>query len=138
MSWGGLLRSHHVEKSDAIAQRLLSGELMAGPDGVVRRRDWDGGWDEGRKRRRSPFVSPPRVGCADEQILLSSCGLSPPAPAAPPQQSPPAVRPKPPTMPPAPPLPNPKSAPRTGAKPSNRAAAHHRQTTHSPLERGRR
>ena len=31
-------------------------------------------------------------GCTDEEVLLSSCGLSPPAPAAPaapPQQSPP-------------------------------------------------
>ena len=63
---GGLLRSHQLEKSDAIAPRLWSGELMAGPQGVVRRCDRDGGGDEGRKRRRSPSVCPLRASCRSE------------------------------------------------------------------------
>ena len=33
---GDLLRSHHLDKSNAIAQRLRSGDLLAGPNGVVR------------------------------------------------------------------------------------------------------
>ena len=73
-------------------------------------------------------------GFANQEIVLSSCGLTPPpAPAAPPQQSPPLPRnPNPPPSPPPPTHPNPKSPPRTSASPSNRAAAH-RGTRHSPV-----
>ena len=81
-------------------------------------------------------------GCADEEILLSSCGLTPPPPsprspslAKPPR---PPRNPNPPPCPPPPNPPNPKSAPRTTASPSNWAAAHRSRTTHSPVERGRR
>ena len=58
---GGLLRVHHPEKSNAIAQRLRSGDLWAGPNGVVQARDRDGAGDEGRKRCHSPSMSPPRT-----------------------------------------------------------------------------
>ena len=58
---GGLLRAHHVEKSNAVLQRMRSGDLMAGPKGLIRARDRDGAGDEGRKRRRSPSLSPPRA-----------------------------------------------------------------------------
>ena len=58
---GGLLRAHHVEKSNAVLQRMRSGDLMAGPKGLIRARDRDGAGDEGRKRRRSPSRSPPRA-----------------------------------------------------------------------------
>ena len=58
---GGLLRAHHLEKSNAVLQRIRSGDLMAGPNGVTRTRDRDGAGEEGRKRRRSPSWSPPRA-----------------------------------------------------------------------------
>ena len=48
---GGLLRAHHLEKSNAVLQRLRSGDLMAGPNGVTRTRDRAGAGEEGRKRR---------------------------------------------------------------------------------------
>ena len=54
----GLLR---VERRGAIAQRLRSGDLLAGPNGVVWARDRDVAGDEVRKRRRSPSMSPPRT-----------------------------------------------------------------------------
>ena len=71
-------------------------------------------------------------GCADEEILQSSCGLNPPfpcsaSPAMPPPPPPPPTNPNPPPLPPAPPPPNPpnpKSPPPTSVNPSNRAAAH--------------
>ena len=56
---GSLVRSHHLDKSNAIAHRLRSGNLLAGPNGVVRPRDRDGTGDEGRKRRRCPSMHPP-------------------------------------------------------------------------------
>ena len=49
------------------------------------------GGDEAFQLLRNPAGNPfhhPREGCADEEILLSSCGLKPP-PTAPPRQSPP-------------------------------------------------
>ena len=58
---GGLVRVHHLQKSNPIAQRLRSGDLLAGPHGVVRPRDRNGAGDEGRKRRRSPSMTPPRT-----------------------------------------------------------------------------
>ena len=51
---GGLLCSHHSEKSNEIAQRPHSGDLLAEPNGVVQPRDRDETRDEGCKWRRSP------------------------------------------------------------------------------------
>ena len=56
---GGLLRPHHLEKSNTIAQRLRDGDLLAGPNGVVWPRNRDGAGEEGHKRRRSPSIPPP-------------------------------------------------------------------------------
>ena len=58
---GGMLRAHHMEKSNAVLQRIRNGDLMAGPNSVIRARDRDGARKEGRKRRRSPSRSPPRT-----------------------------------------------------------------------------
>ena len=69
-------------------------------------------------------------GCADEEILLSSCGLSPPTPGSPRSTSP--AKPPPPPRNPNPlpcPLPNPrnpKSPPVRSAGPSNQDQAHPR------------
>ena len=77
-------------------------------------------------------------GCADEEILLSNCGLNPPLPQQRlPSKAPPPRRRQtqtPPCLPPNPP--NLKSPPRTSASPSDRAAAH-RRTRHSPVDMGR-
>ena len=54
---GGMLRAHHMEKTNAVLQRIRSVDLMAGPKGVIRARDRD----EGQKRRRSPSWSRPRA-----------------------------------------------------------------------------
>ena len=62
----GLLLAHHLEKSNAIAQRLRSGDLLVGPNGVVGPRDRDGAGDQGRKRRRPPSVPPPCTSCRSE------------------------------------------------------------------------
>ena len=68
-------------------------------------------------------------GWADEEILLSSCGLSPPTPRSPrstsPAKPPHAEKTKPPALPPPNPR-NPKRAPLLSATPSNRAAPHRR------------
>ena len=58
---GGLLRPHHLEKSNTVLQRIRSGELMAGPNGVTRTRHQDGVREEGGKQRRSPSWSPRRA-----------------------------------------------------------------------------
>ena len=58
---GGLLQAHHLEMSDAVLQRLRSGDLMAGPNGVTQTQDRHGAGEEGQKRRRAPSMSPPRV-----------------------------------------------------------------------------
>ena len=58
---GGILRAHHVEKSKAVLQRIRSGDLMAGPNGVIRAQDHDGAGEDVRKRCRSPSCSPPRA-----------------------------------------------------------------------------
>ena len=55
----GLLRAPHLEKSNAVLQRFLGGDLMAGPNGVCQARDREGAGEEGRKRRRFPSMSPP-------------------------------------------------------------------------------
>ena len=79
-------------------------------------------------------------GCADEEILLSSCGLSPPNPRSPRSTSPakPPPRPRNPNpLPFPPPNPrNPKSPLLRSASPSNRVAAH-RRTKHTPVDMGR-
>ena len=77
-------------------------------------------------------------GCGDEEILLSSCGLSPPTPGSPRSTSPAKPPPPPPTNPnPLPcPLRNPKSPPLPSASPSNWAAAH-RRPKHTPVDMGR-
>ena len=83
---GGMLRAHHMEKSNAVLQRIRSGDLMAGPNGVIRARDRDGAGEEGRKRRRSPSWSPPRASHRSEgdytprqgkQISLAGGRISP-------------------------------------------------------------
>ena len=79
-------------------------------------------------------------GCANEEILLSFCGLTPAPSARNPSQAkpppPPTEKPQPSALPPPPPKPTqPKTAPRTSTSSSNRAAAHRRRTTYSPLER---
>ena len=77
---GGLLRANHVEKSNAVLQRMRSGDLMAGPKGLIRARDWDGAGDEGRKRRRSPSWSPPRASHRSEGDYTPRRGSRYPSP----------------------------------------------------------
>ena len=78
-------------------------------------------------------------GCADEEILLSSCELRPPSPGSPSLANPPpAEKPKPPALPPQKKIhQTQKRALVASASPSSRAAGRHR-TMHSPVERGRR
>ena len=77
---GGLLRAHHLEKSNAALHHLRSGDLMAGPNGVTRARDGDGAGEEGRKQRRSPSMSPPRVSCRSEGDYTPRLGSKHPSP----------------------------------------------------------
>ena len=77
---GGLLRAHHVEKSDAVLQRMPSRDPMAGPKGLIRARDRDGAGDEGRKRRRSPSWSPPRASHRSEGDYTPRQGSRYPSP----------------------------------------------------------
>ena len=57
----GMLRADHMEKSNAVLQRIRSVDLMARPNGVSRARDPDGAREEVQKQRRSPFWSPRRA-----------------------------------------------------------------------------
>ena len=77
---GGLLRAHHVEKSNAVLQRMRSGDLMAGPKGLIRAPDRDGAGDEGPKRRRSPSWSPPRASHRSEGDYTPRWGSRYPSP----------------------------------------------------------
>ena len=77
---GGMLRAHHMEKSNAVLQRMRSGDLMAGPKGLIRARDRDGAGDEGRKRRRSPSWSPPRASHRSEGDYTPRRGSRYPSP----------------------------------------------------------
>ena len=77
---GGLLRAHHVEKSNAVLQRMRSGDLMAGPKGLIRARDRDGAGNEGRKWRRSPSWSPPRASHRSEGDYTPRRGSRYPSP----------------------------------------------------------
>ena len=96
----------------------------------------------------TPYCASPRElgwdGCADKEILLSSCGLNSPTSGSPRSASP--AKPLPPCRetgtpcrappPPPPNLRNPKRPPHRSASPTNRAAAL-RRTRHSPVDMGR-
>ena len=55
----GLLKPDHLEKSNVVSRHIRAGQMMVGPEGVVRPKGQDCAGEDGRKCRQSPSSSTP-------------------------------------------------------------------------------